>query len=68
MMTPTISLQSPLPLQNFATRGGNCQSDKNGLITNVIVGSQLMRDLINSGCAVIPNSAPSDIVQKILVE
>ena len=59
-MTPTISLQSPLPLQNFATRGGNCQSDANGIITNVIVGSELMRDLISAGCAVIPNSAPTN--------
>jgi hypothetical protein len=58
-MTPTISLQSPLPYQKFATRGGNCQSDENGLITNVIVGSQLMRDLISAGCVVVPNSSPA---------
>jgi hypothetical protein len=62
-MTPTISLQSPLPCQNFATRGGNCQSDANGIVTNVIVGSQLMRDLMAAGCAVIPNSAPTASMQ-----
>jgi hypothetical protein len=58
-MTPIITLKSPLPYQNFATRGGNCQSDEDGLITNVIVGSQLMRDLISSGCAVVHDTAPA---------
>jgi hypothetical protein len=59
----TLTLQAPMPLHTYQTRGGTVVSDASGIITDVPVPSQLLADLISAGCAVIPNSAPTDSLQ-----
>jgi hypothetical protein len=61
-----VTMKSPFPHQIFSTRAGEVTSDENGLITGVpAAGSQLLPDLIASGCYVvdtpIPASAPDEV-------
>jgi hypothetical protein len=58
-----VKVQAHKPNHAYATRSGTAHSDAEGVIHDINLDSQKLRDLLASGCSVILASTPAGVVQ-----